>query len=58
MTKLLVFHIYNDRVKHFIVFFRMNTLILLSNDKTIPFKVPTYVKKCIGMILVVGAMLC
>lgn len=51
MQKLLVlyvFHIYNDRVKHFIenCFFYDEHVdfIIISNDKTIQFKVPTYVK--------------
>ena len=51
MTKLLVlyvFHIYNDRVKHFIencIFYDKDVdFMVISNDKTIPFKVPTYVK--------------
>ena len=51
MQKLLVlyvFHIYNDRVQHFIengVFYDEDVdFIIISNDKTIQFKVPTYVK--------------
>lgn len=51
MNKLLVlyvFHIYNDRVKHFIehcIFYDQHVdFIIISNDKTIPFKAPDYVK--------------
>ena len=52
MSKLLVlyvFHIYNDRVKHFInkcIFYDENVdFIIISNDKNNNFEVPTYVKK-------------
>ena len=51
MGKLLVlyvFHIYNDRVKHFIkncIFYDENVdFVLISNDKTNVFDVPKYVK--------------
>jgi hypothetical protein len=51
MSKLLVlyvFHIYNDRVKHFIencIFKDENVdFIIISNDKNIKFDVPDYVK--------------
>lgn len=52
MTKILVlyvFHIYNDRVKYFInnaIFYDKNIdFIVISNDKTNKFDVPSYVKK-------------
>jgi len=45
---LYVFHIYNDRVKNFInkcIFYDENTdFVLISNDKSIVFEVPEYVK--------------
>lgn len=51
MNKLLVlyvFHIYNDRVKHFIenaIFYDKNVdFIIISNDKNNKFSVPDYVK--------------
>lgn len=51
MSKLLVlyvFHIYNDRVKHFIdncIFYDANIdFIIISNDKNNQFDVPEYVK--------------
>jgi len=51
MSKLLVlyvFHIYNDRVKHFIencIFYDENVdFIIISNDKNNKFEVPNYVK--------------
>ena len=51
MTKLLVlyvFHIYNDRVKHFIencIFYDENVdFIIISNNKNNKFEVPDYVK--------------
>ena len=52
MKKLLVlyvFHIYNDRVKHFIkncIFNELNTdFIIISNNKNIDFEAPKYVRK-------------
>jgi hypothetical protein len=52
MAKLLVlyvFHIYNDRVKHFInncIFYDENVdFIMISNDKNNRFEVPPFVKK-------------
>jgi len=51
MSKLLVlyvFHIYNDRVKHFIencIFYDENVdFIIISNDTNNIFEVPYYVK--------------
>lgn len=45
---LYVFHIYNDRVKHFIekcIFYDEHVdFIIISNDKTIQIEVPNYVK--------------
>ena len=58
MTKLLVlyvFHIFNDRVKHFIkncIFDEKNVdFIIISNDKNNIFKVPDYVKTLLMVIL-------